>query len=326
MPTTHTAAEIIDAAQQHINTLVARQWPEINEILENEEEITISAKIVVTARTAEVGEHPDKDNRVKTTISFAKKFSDSTESALDDPDQGELPLGDVKPVRLHVLYVTGDEGVPSSICDGNGEVVLGLCKVCGRGEVELGWDLGICPGPKPEPTNEELAESFDPASAGATVVVDENRLPLPGYYMVQEGLSQEGDMIWGNEEWEEVASPGTHFSHYRDGLFRKINASETFTPEPLAQRPEMTEMQRKLHEAAAGKETPLVPVLLSRDFTADKCRAQFRKAAKKAGWPEPCIDLLDDEAMKSYAGIEDDTEAVDRVLDVLNPHCVQEAK
>ena len=37
----------------------------------------------------------------------------------------------------HLLWETGEVGVPSAILDRNGEVVLGLCKVCGRGECEL---------------------------------------------------------------------------------------------------------------------------------------------------------------------------------------------
>lgn len=37
----------------------------------------------------------------------------------------------------HHLYTNSDTDRPSAICDRNGEVVLGLCKVCGRSEVEL---------------------------------------------------------------------------------------------------------------------------------------------------------------------------------------------
>ena len=43
----------------------------------------------------------------------------------------------------HELYSTGDKGVPSSIVDGNGEVTLALCKVCGGAESTLEKD---CPG------------------------------------------------------------------------------------------------------------------------------------------------------------------------------------
>jgi len=37
----------------------------------------------------------------------------------------------------HILYKTTDDDSPESICDRNGEVVLGLCRVCGAGEIEL---------------------------------------------------------------------------------------------------------------------------------------------------------------------------------------------
>lgn len=37
----------------------------------------------------------------------------------------------------HVLFETGDADAPEIIKDRNGEVVLGLCKICGKGEAEL---------------------------------------------------------------------------------------------------------------------------------------------------------------------------------------------
>ena len=39
--------------------------------------------------------------------------------------------------RKHVLYEDGDPDIPKDILDRNGQVVLGLCKVCGRAECEL---------------------------------------------------------------------------------------------------------------------------------------------------------------------------------------------
>jgi 7-carboxy-7-deazaguanine synthase len=39
--------------------------------------------------------------------------------------------------RPHDLYKTGDPDLPSVICDRNGEVVLGLCRTCNKGEAEL---------------------------------------------------------------------------------------------------------------------------------------------------------------------------------------------
>jgi hypothetical protein len=37
----------------------------------------------------------------------------------------------------HELFKNGDPDRPRSICDDNGEVVLGLCRKCGAGEIEL---------------------------------------------------------------------------------------------------------------------------------------------------------------------------------------------
>ncbi len=37
----------------------------------------------------------------------------------------------------HVLYETSDEDAPDCVKDRNGDVVLGLCRTCGRAEVEL---------------------------------------------------------------------------------------------------------------------------------------------------------------------------------------------
>lgn len=41
------------------------------------------------------------------------------------------------PRMVHRLWETGDIRLPDSIVDGNGEVVLALCKDCGRAESEL---------------------------------------------------------------------------------------------------------------------------------------------------------------------------------------------
>ncbi len=37
----------------------------------------------------------------------------------------------------HTLYTDRDTDRPGVICDRNGQVVLGLCKACGRGESQL---------------------------------------------------------------------------------------------------------------------------------------------------------------------------------------------
>jgi hypothetical protein len=37
----------------------------------------------------------------------------------------------------HVIYKDGDKDIPSVITDSNGQVVLDLCILCGKGEAEL---------------------------------------------------------------------------------------------------------------------------------------------------------------------------------------------
>lgn len=44
---------------------------------------------------------------------------------------------DEKQDTNHKLYETADADAPDVIKDSNGEVVLGLCRNCGRGEIEL---------------------------------------------------------------------------------------------------------------------------------------------------------------------------------------------
>jgi len=51
----------------------------------------------------------------------------------------------------HILYSNSDKDRPRSICDGNGEVALSLCKVCGGAESCLPTH---CPGRRL--TGEEL--------------------------------------------------------------------------------------------------------------------------------------------------------------------------
>lgn len=68
----------------------------------------------------------------------------------------------------HVLYRTGDANAPSSIKDGNGDVALGLCRKCGRGEREL-----------EEPCVPRLGSTWvddsNPQAALAEVIADDNQ-------------------------------------------------------------------------------------------------------------------------------------------------------
>lgn len=40
-------------------------------------------------------------------------------------------------MKKHILYKTEDKDAPDSIRDNNGEVVLDLCRTCGKGESQL---------------------------------------------------------------------------------------------------------------------------------------------------------------------------------------------
>lgn len=50
---------------------------------------------------------------------------------------GKVAGHDLDVPSKHTLYKTGDKDAPDIIKDRNGEVVLGLCKVCGKAEREL---------------------------------------------------------------------------------------------------------------------------------------------------------------------------------------------
>ena len=56
----------------------------------------------------------------------------------------------------HVLYETTDADRPKEICDQNGEVVLAMCKLCRKAEVEL----EDAQQATPEPVGEVVAESI----------------------------------------------------------------------------------------------------------------------------------------------------------------------
>lgn len=37
----------------------------------------------------------------------------------------------------HNLWKDGDRGIPEALLDRNGQVVLGMCRICGKAEIEL---------------------------------------------------------------------------------------------------------------------------------------------------------------------------------------------
>lgn len=73
-------------------------------------------------------------------------------------DGGMVRPGKTVMVNGHSLFTDFDEDRPSQICDGNGSVVLGLCRICGAAEIEL---REPCKGKRPEPV--PLTENGSPA-------------------------------------------------------------------------------------------------------------------------------------------------------------------
>lgn len=81
------AKQAIGHIQNHVAKLTGENWPEIGRILEKEKgEIKISFGVTLNSREPEPGTQAEKDDRVKTTISFSERFTASTESALESDD------------------------------------------------------------------------------------------------------------------------------------------------------------------------------------------------------------------------------------------------
>jgi len=59
--------------------------------------------------------------------------------------------------HTHDLYTDSDKDRPDVICDSNGQVTLGLCKRCGRGEAELETP---CDKPKQEQGEPEMVRNM----------------------------------------------------------------------------------------------------------------------------------------------------------------------
>lgn len=206
---TSLAQEIVDKTSGQTETLISRNWPEMRRILEKEEELKVTLSVTITDRKTEPGEQADKSNRIKTTISFSERFTDSVEAALEesDSDQGQLAFNRTEQVQQ------------------------------------------------------------PPVNGATTTLVEE-------FEADQAGKPEDAPLV--------------------DPAFATTSLGEA------------------LAKAAAGKELPTVPVVISGDFTAEKARAQFRKAAKKTGWPEAAIDLLDDAAKAA--------ETLEGTLAILNAH------
>lgn len=74
--------------------------------------------------------------------------------------------------RQHILYEDGDTDIPEDILDRNGEVVLGLCKVCFRAECELAEPC------YPRPTLFQVAQAMrkNGATCGGTLARSQDEI------------------------------------------------------------------------------------------------------------------------------------------------------
>lgn len=78
----------------------------------------------------------------KTLIASTEKENLLLREELRKARQTELSLShQLMQTRDHVLYTNNDKDRPEQICDINGQVVLSLCKLCGKGESQL---IDIC--------------------------------------------------------------------------------------------------------------------------------------------------------------------------------------
>lgn len=75
--------------------------------------------------------HPENQWFIK-GIDVAKRVE--RDFAWKDVQETRQPRTDAKG---HILFHRKDDYIPQSIQDGNGDIVLAMCKVCGAGEIEL---------------------------------------------------------------------------------------------------------------------------------------------------------------------------------------------
>lgn len=111
----------------------------------------------------------------------------------------ELINSDAGEGAAHDIYKTGDDDAPRSILDIHGEVVLSMCRRCGKAESELTSDNCIAAVQAP-PTAEQPAET---APAAATPDAPEATAP-PAIDQQREDAWQKLAGEWSNERyaWE----------------------------------------------------------------------------------------------------------------------------
>lgn len=88
----HAADTVIEKLQDQVKTLVNRNWPDINQMLDDEGELKIAFGVTLTNRDTQTGEQADKSDRLKMTLAFAKRYTDSVECKLTDHPELPFPL------------------------------------------------------------------------------------------------------------------------------------------------------------------------------------------------------------------------------------------
>lgn len=321
----HAPEPIITLAQGHIAILIGRNWPAIVELLDESEEVTVSAKIVITERTPEAGEHSDVDHRVKTTISFSKKVSDSTESALEDPSANplkcphgkmldefcqecanEAKAGNVFAPQPRNVPVVGDG---SDVCD-HGVSLLERCAECDGRKAERGIPIGT------------------PVGAALDAAAVKTKAPQFALDLVRAaaGTWTSAELI---KQFREAAKKAgwtpPQISALADVLKKADTVAamiETLRPFVIAEEPTSAEMIEIPTHGNMSIRVPRLAIELPDGFPLASTVGVFRSAAQNAQWPLDAIGIAVSEAERQARVIGDEPEATETAVRYLRNFCV----
>ena len=146
----------------------------------------------------------------------------------------------------HLIYETTDPKAPDSIKDANGDVVLALCSVCGRGEIELD---APCPGVVQD------ADTFERYNA---LFINKHPLPRGPADMDTELLCKDEGCACSSDK-PQVAPEMPDLN--ADESFRRMVAGYLSTLPNLSDWHPM-EVEKKLIEVAEGKRCLEFPEVL----------------------------------------------------------------
>lgn len=140
--------------------------------------------------------------------------------ALDENQAEREGIDSTQPLgRVHNLYKTGDADAPSVIKDGNGEVVLGLCRDCGKGEIELN-------GPCVETTEAALPKRVRHLKTGGTYrVLGTGRMQTSAWFSSESGAGMRSADMQEVVIYESEANGSRWarpYSEFMDGRFEAL--------------------------------------------------------------------------------------------------------